>query len=51
LNQKAVYSFYETEQPEYVIDAAAKVGGIKANMTYPADFLYNNLQIQNNIIR
>lgn len=43
--------FYETEKPDYVIVCAARVGGIKANMTYPADFLYENLQIQNNLIR
>lgn len=50
LDQKSVYSFYETEKPDYVINSAARVGGIKANMTHPADFLYENLQIQNNII-
>ncbi len=50
LDQKAVYSFYETEKPEYVINSAAKVWWIKANMTYLADFLYENLQMQNNII-
>lgn len=50
MDQKAVLSFFETERPEYVIDSAAKVGGIKANMTYPAEFLYENLQIQNNLI-
>jgi GDP-L-fucose synthase len=50
LDQKAVQSFFNTEKPEYVIDSAAKVGGVKANMTYPAEFLYDNLQIQNNII-
>lgn len=49
-DQKAVYEFYEIEKPEYVINSAARVGGIKANMTYPADFLFENLQIQNNII-
>lgn len=41
--------FFETYQPDVVILAAAKVGGINANITYPADFLYENLQIQNNI--
>jgi len=46
-----VYGFYKKEQPEHVINAAARVGGIKANMTYAADFLYENIQIQNNIIR
>lgn len=46
----AVNAFYAEFQPEYVIVSAAKVGGIKANMTYPADFLYENLEIQNNLI-
>ncbi len=50
MDQGAVKVFFETEKPEYVIDSAAKVGGIKANMTYPAEFLYENLQIQNNLI-
>ena len=50
MDQKAVLSFFQTEKPECVIDSAAKVGGIKANMTYPAEFLYQNLQIQNNLI-
>ena len=49
-DQAAVRDFFQSERPEYVIDSAAKVGGIKANMTYPAEFLYENLQIQNNII-
>ncbi|HEY1085849.1 MAG TPA: GDP-L-fucose synthase [Candidatus Saccharimonadales bacterium] len=49
-DQVAVRAFFEQEQPEYVIDSAAKVGGIKANMTYPAEFMYENLQIQNNLI-
>lgn len=49
-DQIAVRAFFETEKPEYVIDSAAKVGGIKANMTHPAEFLYENLQIQNNLI-
>jgi len=49
-DQKAVREFFNTERPEYVIDSAAKVGGIKANMNYPAEFLYENLQIQNNLI-
>lgn len=49
-NQQAVETFYATEKPDYVIDAAAKVGGIIANNTYRAEFLYDNLQIQNNII-
>ena len=45
-----VAKFFKAAKPQYVIDSAAKVGGIKANMTYPAEFLYENLQIQNNII-
>ncbi|MDD5053064.1 MAG: GDP-L-fucose synthase [Sulfuricurvum sp.] len=49
-NQQAVAEFFEAEKPEYVILAAAKVGGIVANNTYRADFIYENLQIQNNII-
>lgn len=48
--QQAVDTFFESEQPEYVFVAAAKVGGIHANSTYPADFIRNNLQIQTNII-
>jgi len=50
LDQRAVREFFEKEQPEYVFDAAAKVGGILANNTYRAQFIYENLQIQNNII-
>jgi GDP-L-fucose synthase len=50
LNQHAVANFFQNEKPEYVFLAAAKVGGITANKTYPADFIYENLQIQNNII-
>ena len=42
--------FFEKMRPEYVFLAAAKVGGIMANSTYPADFLYQNLQIQTNVI-
>ncbi|MBD3808725.1 MAG: GDP-L-fucose synthase [Epsilonproteobacteria bacterium] len=49
-NQKAVEEFFEAEKPEYVILAAAKVGGIVANNTYRADFIYENLAIQNNVI-
>lgn len=49
-NQAAVVSFFETEKPEYVILAAAKVGGIHANSVYKGDFIYQNLMIQNNII-
>jgi GDP-L-fucose synthase len=48
--QKAVEEFFEKEKPEYVILAAAKVGGIIANNTYRADFIYENLAIQNNVI-
>ena len=48
-NQKAVEEFFTHEKPEYVILAAAKVGGIVANNTYRADFIYENLQIQNNV--
>lgn len=49
-NQKAVQDFFRKEKPEIVILAAARVGGINANIQYPADFLYENLMIQNNII-
>lgn len=49
-NQEAVQDFFEKEKPEYVFLAAAKVGGINANNTYPADFIYDNLCIQNNVI-
>lgn len=49
-NQQQVFDFFEVEKPEYVFLAAAKVGGILANNTYRADFLYENLAIQNNII-
>src|SRR6478736_10419377 len=49
-NQQLVSAFFEREKPEYVFLAAAKVGGIMANNTYRADFLYDNLQIQNNVI-
>ena len=50
-NQEAVRAFFEEERPEYVFLAAAKVGGIHANNTYPADFIYDNLMIQNNVIK
>ena len=50
LDGQAVAGFFEEEKPEYVILAAAKVGGIVANNTYRADFIYENLQIQNNVI-
>lgn len=49
-NSVEVEEFFKTEKPEYVFLAAAKVGGILANSTYPADFIYENLQIQNNVI-
>lgn len=49
-NTNAVASFFEKEKPEYVFLAAAKVGGILANNTYRAEFLYDNLMIQNNVI-
>jgi GDP-L-fucose synthase len=49
-NQKQVQAFFENEKPEYVFLAAAKVGGIVANNTYRADFIYQNLMIQNNVI-
>jgi GDP-L-fucose synthase len=49
-NQQAVTDFYKKEQPEIVIDAAAKVGGILANNNLPYQFLMDNLQIQNNLI-
>ena len=50
LDTQAVADFFERQQPEFVFLAAAKVGGIVANNTYRADFIYENLQIQNNII-
>jgi GDP-L-fucose synthase len=49
-NQQAVYDFFSTEKPEYVFLAAAKVGGIHANNIYRADFLYENLAIEMNVI-
>lgn len=49
-NQAAVEKFFEEEKPEYVFLAAAKVGGIHANNTYPAEFIYDNLMIETNII-
>ena len=49
-NQKAVETFFEEEKPEFVFLAAAKVGGIIANDTYRADFIYENIMIQNNVI-
>jgi GDP-L-fucose synthase len=50
LDAEAVRRFYTDARPEYVVLAAAKVGGIFANNQYPADFIYQNLQIQNNLI-
>ncbi|CAM1345191.1 GDP-L-fucose synthase family protein [Tenacibaculum amylolyticum] len=49
-NQEATKNFFEKEKPAYVFLAAAKVGGIVANNTYRADFIYDNLMIQNNVI-
>ena len=49
-NQQAVFDFYKKEQPELVINAAAKVGGILANNDFPYQFLMENMQIQNNLI-
>ncbi len=50
LDQKEVFNFLTLQKPDIVIIAAAKVGGIMANMTHQADFIYENLQIQNNLI-
>jgi GDP-L-fucose synthase len=50
INQQSVATFFESEKPEFVFLAAAKVGGIHANNVYRADFLYQNLMIQNNVI-
>ena len=50
-NYEAVKEFFEKERPEYVFLAAAKVGGIWANKTHKAEFIYENLQIQNNVIK
>ena len=50
INQQIVNDFFEREKPDYVIDAAAKVGGIMANNTYRAQFIYENMMIQNNLI-
>ena len=49
-NQAAVQDFFESEKPDQVYLAAAKVGGIHANNTYPAEFIYDNLMVQNNVI-
>lgn len=50
LDDRAVANFFKTEEPEYVFLAAAKVGGIIANRDHPAEFIYENLKIQNNVI-
>jgi GDP-L-fucose synthase len=50
-NQQEVRSFFEREKPQYIFLAAAKVGGINANNSYPADFIYENLMIQCNVIK
>jgi len=50
LDQQATFDFFKQEKPDYVVLAAAKVGGIMANDTYRAQFIYENLQIQNNVI-
>src|SRR4051812_17207778 len=49
-NQQAVDKFFSEERPDYIFLAAAKVGGIVANSAYKADFIYENLMIQNNVI-
>lgn len=50
INQAEVNEFFEAEKPDYVLLAAAKVGGILANSTYPADFIYQNIMISTNVI-
>ena len=50
INQHAVNDFFKKEKPGYVILAAAKVGGVHANNTYPAEFIYQNLMIEANVI-
>ena len=50
LDQNAVKKFFNAEKPEYVYLAAAMVGGIQANNTYPAEFIYQNLMVQNNVM-
>lgn len=50
LDQRATYDFLVNEKPDYIFLAAARVGGIQANNTYRADFIYENLQIQNNVL-
>ena len=49
-NQSQVHSFFEKEKPDYVFVCAAKVGGIMSNKTYPAEFIYENLVVQTNVI-
>src|SRR5580700_4127922 len=49
-DREAVRAFFREEQPEYVFLAAAKVGGIFANNSYPAEFIHDNLEIQTNVI-
>ena len=49
-NQSKVYNFLKKEKPKFIFIAAAKVGGIYSNNKYPAEFIHNNLTIQNNII-
>jgi len=51
VDQKAVYAFFENERPEYVFFAAGRVGGIWANLTYPADFIYQNVMMGFNIVQ
>jgi GDP-L-fucose synthase len=50
LDRKAVFEFLATEKPDAIVIAAAKVGGIHANNTFPAEFIYDNLMVQNNVI-
>ncbi len=50
-NQRLTEEFFASERPDYVFLAAAKVGGIMANSTYPAEFIYSNLAVQNNVIK
>lgn len=50
-NQADTHAFFEAQQPDYVVVAAARVGGILANDQYPADFLYDNLAIETNVLR
>jgi GDP-L-fucose synthase len=50
LDQRATFDFLQAEKPEYIFMAAARVGGIQANNTYRADFIYENLTVQNNIV-